>query len=74
MKYRITGNTYKIKDNLKAYGCTWEPDNKAWITPELLKNEQRFKALKSLTTVHNADMNPVSLSPECQTIQDIITR
>jgi hypothetical protein len=30
----ITGNTYPVKDQLKALGGKWDAPNKAWIVPE----------------------------------------
>ena len=27
----ITGNTYPVKDQLKALGARWDPDQKAWM-------------------------------------------
>jgi len=29
----ITGNTYPVKDQLKALGGRWSPDSKAWMVP-----------------------------------------
>ena len=29
----ITGNTYPVKDQLKALGARWNPDSKAWMVP-----------------------------------------
>ena len=30
----ITGNTYAVKDRLKAMGGRWNPDQKAWMVPD----------------------------------------
>jgi hypothetical protein len=30
----ITGNTYPVKDRLKALGCRWNSDNKCWMAPD----------------------------------------
>jgi hypothetical protein len=30
----ITGNTYPVKDKLKALGGIWNPDTKAWMIPK----------------------------------------
>ena len=27
----VTGNTYPVKDHLKALGARWDPDQKAWM-------------------------------------------
>jgi hypothetical protein len=29
----ITGNTYPVKDALRAMGARWNPDQKAWMVP-----------------------------------------
>ncbi len=29
----ITGNTYPVKDQLKALGGRWNPDQKSWMVP-----------------------------------------
>lgn len=29
----ITGNTYPVKDQIKALGGRWNPDQKAWMVP-----------------------------------------
>lgn len=34
MKIAITGNTYPVKDQLKALGATWDADRKAWMVPQ----------------------------------------
>ena len=30
----VTGNTYPVKDALKALGAKWNPDQKAWMVSE----------------------------------------
>ena len=35
----ITGNTYPVKDALKALGGKWNPDQKAWMVPDEKVNE-----------------------------------
>jgi hypothetical protein len=30
---RIEGNTYPVKDALKALGARWDADSKAWMVP-----------------------------------------
>jgi len=34
MNIAITGNTYPVKDALKALGGKWNADRKAWMIPE----------------------------------------
>ena len=29
----ITGNTYPVKDQIKALGGKWDPDQKGWLVP-----------------------------------------
>lgn len=31
-RHYVTGNTYSIKDQLRAAGCKWDSDKKAWWT------------------------------------------
>lgn len=31
--FPILGNTYPVKDRLKAIGCRWNPDKKCWMAP-----------------------------------------
>ena len=37
----ITGNTFPVKDQLKALGGTWNPDIKAWMVPSDKADEAR---------------------------------
>lgn len=30
----ITGNTFPVKDQIKALGGKWDPDRRAWMVPE----------------------------------------
>ena len=30
----ITGNTYPVKDSIKALGGKWDPVNKGWMVPD----------------------------------------
>jgi hypothetical protein len=41
MPSAITGNTYPVKDRLKALGGRWDPDQKAWIVPDEKAEEAR---------------------------------
>ena len=36
----ITGNTYPVREHLKALGAKWDPEQKAWMVPD----EQAEKA------------------------------
>ena len=37
----ITGNTYPVKDQLKALGARWNPDAKAWMISEEKADQAR---------------------------------
>ena len=47
MSVAITGNTYPVKDQLKALGGRWDADRKAWMVPEA-------KAAEAQALVHGA--------------------
>lgn len=34
MTVLITGNTYPVKDALKALGGKWDPNSKGWLVPD----------------------------------------
>lgn len=54
------GNTFKIKEDLKAHRCKENSQNKTWTTQPLTKHDTRYKMLKSLTSAVGAEMYPVS--------------
>ena len=37
----ITGNTYPVKDKLRAMGGKWNPEQKGWEVPEEMETEAR---------------------------------
>lgn len=37
----ITGNTYPVREGLRALGGRWDPDRKAWIVPAARAEEAR---------------------------------
>ena len=37
----ITGNTYPVKDQIRALGGRWNPDAKAWMVPAAKADEAR---------------------------------
>ena len=41
----ITGNTYPVKDQIKALGGRWNADQKAWMVPEDKAGEAKAKRL-----------------------------
>ena len=71
-EYYLRGNTYQIKEDLKAHACVWCPGQKAWKTPPIIEGEMDFKLIESLATAVGAQMYPIELSEECQKIQDIL--
>lgn len=38
----ITGNTYPVKDQIKALGGTWDAAAKAWLVPEAVADKVRL--------------------------------
>ena len=34
MMTKVTGNTYPVKDALRALGGRWEPWSKSWVVPD----------------------------------------
>ena len=45
----ITGNTYPVKDQLKALGGRWNPEQKAWVVPD--EKAEQAKALVAAAPV-----------------------
>lgn len=41
MSVAITGNTYPVKEQLKALGGHWNAERKAWMVPEAKVEEAR---------------------------------
>ncbi|MCC6314802.1 MAG: hypothetical protein IT337_12410 [Thermomicrobiales bacterium] len=41
MTVAITGNTYPVKDQIKALGGRWDADRKAWMVPDDRADEAR---------------------------------
>lgn len=48
----ITGNTYPVKDAIKALGGKWNADKKAWIVPDDKAEQARRLVAGAPTTVH----------------------
>lgn len=44
----IGGNTYPVKDDLKALGCKWDPAKKIWLCPP--NNAQRARRLVDIAS------------------------
>lgn len=64
----ITGNTYPVKDQLRALGCKWDAARKCWMAPD----EIAAKALAlvsgqpALNSPPPADLGPVDIAAECK--------
>lgn len=52
-RHFIGGNTYPIKDQLKALGCRWDKDSRSWYTEDAAIAEQA-KALVGPTPIFNS--------------------
>lgn len=58
----ITGNTYPVKDALKALGARWNPDQKAWMIADEKAAEAR--KIVSIGTTSSAS-TPSYIPKEC---------
>lgn len=74
MRYRILGNTYPFKEDLKAVGCRWNPHIKCWESGHIEKDGSIYLKLKSIATACEGDILPVVLSEECEKIQEILNK
>lgn len=72
--YYIYGSTFSIKEDLKAWGCTWDNDNKRWKTPPMEKSERMYTQLKSLAEAAGAYFEPVAQTVSEQQIQEILMK
>ena len=72
MKYLIKGDTFQIKEDLKAYACRWILEKKCWVTPDIEKDELSFKKIDSLARAVDAELIPVKLSKKEEEIQRIL--
>lgn len=73
-EYHIYGSTYAIKDDLKAWGCTWVNDKKCWKTPPMEKSERMYVQLKSLAEAAGAHFEPVPQTVSEKQIQEILMK
>ena len=48
----ITGNTYPVKDQLKALGGKWNPEVKGWVVPDDKAEEARRLVAGAPTARH----------------------
>jgi len=70
--YRVYGNTYAIKEELKTYNCKWDGSRACWVTPIIEKNTEKFKRIQSIIDAVDGIMVPVELSEEAKKIQGIL--
>lgn len=72
MKYYLSGDTYQIKDDLKAFGCKWDGVLNRWTTPEIFIDEVIYKKLKSLMQAIGGHIIPSQQTQQIRKIQDIL--
>lgn len=69
----ITGNTYPVKDQIKALGGKWDADRKAWMVPD-----DQADAAKALVSGAPAGRNGGNRGPKkccvCGIVQQIDRR
>jgi hypothetical protein len=62
----ITGNTYLVKDQLKALGARWTPDQKAWmITDEKAAEAQKIVAGGPASTLGSSSPTKTFVHRKC---------
>ena len=55
----VTGNTYPVKEALKALGARWNPDQKVWMVPdEKIEQARAIVASAPAKTSQNSDYRP----------------
>ena len=68
--YWIKGDTFPVKEEIKAWGGYYVPEKRCWRVDCTEPSDPAYKALKGL----DCELVPVVLSPECQRIQDILNK
>lgn len=68
----ITGNTYPVKDSLKALGARWNPDQKAWMVSTDLAD--RARQIVSGTRTSSAPSSPSPTPGLCSDKQRMTIR
>jgi len=58
IRYRIYGDTFIIKNQLKYVGCSWDDDRKCWLTPPLLFNSLKYLEIDVLAKSVGGDLLP----------------
>jgi len=72
--YVISGNTFEIKEDLKAFGCVWDANRKAWLTKYICKSTVHFQRLESVVKAAGGHVCPLYLTGQVKTIQDILNK
>jgi hypothetical protein len=54
----ITGNTYPVKDQLKALGARWNPENKGWMVPD-----EKAQVARDIVTGKSSTSTPRASAP-----------
>lgn len=73
MKFIIIGNSFPIKDDLRALGCEWDKAKRYWKTPSLEREDLNYKRIKSICTSFSLDLVPLRPREEhVGKIQEII--
>lgn len=70
-EYVAHGYTYRIKDDLKAYGGKWNENLDQW---DLVLTDDQASKVRSLCNAVGATFHPKKLSAQAQTIQNILRK
>lgn len=63
----ITGNTYPVKDKLKALGCKWDGARKCWVatSEDMAAKARAIVGNTPLNSPPQQDLGPVDAAAEC---------
>jgi hypothetical protein len=67
-KTLITGKTFLVKEQIKIYGGIWNPQQKAWLCPKLLSEEERNMILEDLVVSQVESKNSWICCPQSVTV------
>ena len=65
----ISGNTYPVKDQLKALGGRWNPDQKAWMVPS-----DRAERARELVSGSRPGVPGMASEKQCGAIEKLLRR
>jgi hypothetical protein len=57
-RVQLSGNTYPVKDELKALGCKWDADAKCWTAPADKADEARAVIAKGGSGAASTERKP----------------